>query len=268
MAGRPTYQRRHFCFRWRGRRWYDPNERKVIWSTLSLALVSLGLRLLSLGFSSGQLVPLKAASAIPRLGIVGTAHDLSAGGLHHVTATQEICVFCHTPHRSLEGIKQTIPVWNHVTTTSHFTMYASARLKGAVDAQPLGPSLACLSCHDGTVAMGALHEVPPDGGQGDYSQATGGVNRVTGLMEGPSATGRDLSSAHPIAVTYRDDLHPTLRPPSELVGVKLYPSNVRGAKVQCASCHDPHNFGLEGSTAPFLRVSKEGSSLCLACHMV
>lgn len=264
---RPTYTRTKFCIRWCGRRWYDPNERKVLWSTLCLALLGGALRLLILGGAASHPTPLAAQHA-PSQGIHGTAHDLSSTGLHRVTDAKEVCIFCHTPHRSVEGIRQSIPVWNHETTKVQFSMYTSESLKGAIDGQPMGPSLACLSCHDGTLAMGALHEVPNGGGENDYSHAEGGVNTKTGLMQGPNQVSRDLGSVHPISVTYRDDLDKSLRPPSQLQGVRLYPSNVRGAKVQCASCHDPHNFGIEGSTAPFLRVTKQGSALCLSCHMV
>ena len=262
----PRYKRK-FSLRWRGRRWYDPNERKVLWSSLCFILVTALVRLFIVGDFLIYPTPL-AAKIAPSRGLSGTAHDLSATGLNHVTASKEVCIFCHTPHDSPEGIKGSVPIWNHATTSQQFLVYSSPSLKGIIDAQPTGPSLACLSCHDGTLAMGALHELPIGGGQDDYSQATGGVNTTTGLMEGTGRIGRNLSSAHPISIAYRDDLDKSLRPPSELQGVRLYPSNVRGAKVQCGSCHDPHNFGIKGSTAPFLRVSKEGSTLCLSCHLM
>ncbi len=261
------YARQKFCFRWRGRRWYDPNERKVIWSALGMALFTLAARILILGLSSTHPTSLMAKSS-PAHGIIGTAHDLSSTGLYQVTHATEVCIFCHTPHDSYTGIEQVIPVWNHATTTAQFVMYTSPSVKGTLDSQPMGPSLACLSCHDGTVAMGALHEAPPGGGQSDYSQAGGGVNRTTGLMEGANRLGNDLTAVHPISLTYRDDLNKSLRHPAELIGVRLYPSNAQGGKVQCGSCHDPHNFGIDGGTAPFLRVTKQGSSLCLSCHLM
>lgn len=253
--------------RWRGRRWYDPNERKVLWSTVGMALVALATRVLLLGLSSTHTTALMATT-VPVHGIVGTAHDLSSTGRYQVTHSGEVCTFCHTPHDSATGINQAIPIWNHVTTSTQFVMYASASLKGTVDSQPMGPSLACLSCHDGTVAMGALHDAPNGGGETNYTQAQGGVNPGNGMMQGPDVIGHDLSSVHPISLTYRNDLNKSLRDPSALVGVRLYPANVQGGKVQCGSCHDPHNFGSLGDTAPFLRVSKQGSSLCLSCHLM
>lgn len=260
----PWYQ----SIRWRGRRWYDPDERKVIWSSLTMALLMGGVRMAVYGFVLGHPEPLVASTLPPPTGIMGSPHDLSSHGPGHTTQSMEVCVFCHSPHGSGEDLAQDIPVWNHVTTAAHFTMYSSPSLKGAVDPQPTGPSLACLSCHDGTVAVGAVYALPTGGGQNDYSQAQGGVDPQDGHMQGAALLGTDLSAGHPVSITYRDDLDHHLRPPAELVGVKLYPSNTRGAKVQCGSCHDPHNFGLEGSTAPFLRVTKAGSALCQRCHMI
>ena len=34
-------------------------------------------------------------------------------------------------------------------------------------------------------------------------------------------------------------------------------------KVECASCHEPHN---NGPTVKMLRISNTGSQLCLVCH--
>lgn len=265
------YTRTKFCFRWRGRRWYDPNERKVIWSTVGTAALTLGIRMIVLAVSSTQQPSLYAslyANGIPPQGVVGTAHDLSATGLYHVTQSRDVCAFCHPPHGTPKGLEQAVPEWNHVTTGAQFKMFSSSTLAGSVDAQPLGPSLACLSCHDGTVAVGALIEAPEGGGNEDYSEAQRGVNPATGLMEGASVLGTDLSSIHPISVTYRADLNKGLRPPTELVGVRLYPANVSGAEVHCGSCHDPHNYGTPGETAPFLRVTMRGSALCLRCHLM
>jgi hypothetical protein len=264
----PTYVRRKFTLRWRGRRWYDPNERKAAWSVIATAMLAFATRLVVMGLSSTQSTQLAAAATSPAHGIIGTAHDLSSRGLYKVTQSTEVCMFCHTPHDAIAGIQQAIPIWNHTNTSTQFVMYTSATLKGDVDAQPMGPSLACLSCHDGSVAMGSLHEAPEGGGNTDYSHAQGNVNPGSGLIQGASQVGRDLSSIHPISVTYRNDLDKSLRPPAELVGVRLYPSNVQGARMHCGSCHDPHNFGDLGGTAPFLRVTTQGSSLCLSCHLM
>jgi hypothetical protein len=220
-----------------------------------------------------SLTPVALLAAPPVTGIEGTAHDLSATGLNSVTMATRSCVFCHTVHNPGAGSgAKLIPAWNHTTTVATFTMYnntnhANADLKGTVDSQPTGPSLACLSCHDGTVSVGSLLVAPAGGGNDSYLSARGGVNPSTGrISSGRGLVGTDLSNDHPVSITYQDNLNPGLQPAASLSGVRLYPENVTGAKVQCSSCHDVHNYGAPGATAPFLRATMVGSFLCRTCH--
>ncbi|MDP1832594.1 MAG: cytochrome c3 family protein [Geothrix sp.] len=213
------------------------------------------------------------SAAPPATGVDGTAHDLSITGLNSVTMATRSCVFCHTVHNAGGGSgSKLIPAWNHTTTVSTFTMYNNtnhpgASLKGTVDSQPTGPSLACLSCHDGTVSVGSLLIAPSGGGNTTYISARGGVSPGTGrISSGAALIGTDLSNDHPVSITYQDNLDASLQPAASLSGVRLYPENVTGAKVQCSSCHDAHNFGSPGTTAPFLRVTMVGSFLCKSCH--
>lgn len=207
-------------------------------------------------------------AAPPPIGIVGTAHDLSSTGLNRVTMATNVCVFCHSIHGSASP-QQLIPDWNRVTTSTTFQMYnstVSSTLKGSVDNQPTGPSLACLSCHDGTIAMGALINAPAGGGQNSYTSIAGGVSNASGRLTGPNVVGSDLTGDHPVSITYQDNLNTGLKAASTLIGVKLYPNNATGSKVQCSSCHDVHNYGTLGATAPFLRVTMANSALCVSCH--
>ena len=205
----------------------------------------------------------------PATGIVGTAHDLSSTGLNKVTTASNVCVFCHSIHNSASPSQSLIPNWNRTTTTTTFQMYnasVSATLKGSVDTQPTGPSLACLSCHDGTVAMGSLLNAPVGGGQTTYTSIAGGVSNASGKMTGVNVVGPNLTGDHPISITYQDNLNTGLKVATTLTGVKLYPNNATGSKVQCGSCHDVHNYGTLGANAPFLRVTMVNSALCASCH--
>jgi len=219
------------------------------------------------------LTPTLLLALPPATGVGGTAHDLSITGLNSVTMATRSCVFCHTVHNSGGGSSsKLIPDWNHTTTVAAFTMYnntnhVGADLKGTVDSQPTGPSLACLSCHDGSVAVGSLLVAPLGGGNDTYISARGGVSPGTGrISSGSALVGTDLSNDHPISITYQDNLDTGLQPAASLVAVRLYPENATGAKVQCSSCHDVHNYGTPGTTAPFLRATMEGSFLCRSCH--
>lgn len=80
----------------------------------------------------------------------------------------EICVYCHTPH----GANRTIaaPLWNR---TNQATAYQTYQLIGADNSgstanDPGANSLTCLSCHDGTVAIDSIINIP---GSGRYSAA-------------------------------------------------------------------------------------------------
>ncbi|NOY82039.1 MAG: cytochrome c3 family protein [Kiritimatiellaeota bacterium] len=176
-----------------------------------------------------------------RAGIAGTDHDLSglSGG-----GTDQICIYCHTPHNAKTD--QLVPLWNHTSTTTTFTLYSSDTLD-STPGQPTGASKACLSCHDGTVAIDS------------YANHTGSTN-----MSGDALLGTDLANDHPIAITYDSALASA---DGELV-TPTSASTVDGtlplfsASLECASCHDVH----DNTNDPFLRKSNSGSALCLTCH--
>ena len=95
---------------------------------------------------------------------VSSAHAMVTMSKHNLSSTQpvgtniftsattEVCVFCHTPH----GGTADAPLWNRaMATPGTYTPYTSSTLDTTVG-QPDGISLACLSCHDGTIALDAL----------------------------------------------------------------------------------------------------------------
>ena len=88
--------------------------------------------------------------------IVGTKHDLSA----MTNSNGEVCIACHTPHNA--QAQQLVPLWNHTATNTTFTLYSSVTAK-SVPGQPTGYSKACLSCHDGTVALDSFGGKAPAG---------------------------------------------------------------------------------------------------------
>jgi predicted CXXCH cytochrome family protein len=186
--------------------------------------------------------------------IVNTVHNLSASGPGQIKATSEseICVFCHTPHTA----KARSPLWNRQDPGLTYTLYSSSTSStlDAMPGQPDGSSLLCLSCHDGTIAMGNVLSRPRE-----ISFTRG----VTTLPQGKSNMGRDLSNDHPISFVYSSALSamdPQLKDPSSLVG----PVKLEQGKLQCTSCHDPHK-NIHGD---FLVASTKNSNLCVQCHDV
>jgi len=188
--------------------------------------------------------------------IVGSPHNLSVTGPGLIKSVNEtrICIFCHSSHNaSSEG-----PLWNHETTrSSGFKTYQRSTLQ-ALPSQPNGATKLCLSCHDGTIAVGSVHSVP--GGIKMQGVAAGGeipASRKAHL-------GSDLSGTHPVSIKFeqaqamnKSNLRwPPLDPERE-VGVDA------DGYVQCTSCHNPH--GSRSETLPFWNKDSFGK-VCMVCH--
>jgi len=180
--------------------------------------------------------------------ILDTKHNLSSSGPGDVRALNEdrVCIFCHTPHN---GTPMT-PLWNRqITEGINYNTYDSTTFNVELS-QPSGPSRLCLSCHDGTVALGAA-----------INSVRDAINMTMELTGRESMLGVDLSDDHPFSFAYSDaqphnsELMST--PPSDL---RLY----SGDSIHCSTCHNPHDdtFGM------FLAVSNTNSQLCLKCHNV
>jgi predicted CXXCH cytochrome family protein len=191
-------------------------------------------------------------SQVSRADVTTTKHNLSVTGPGSIRSTTEtqICIFCHAPHNSAPSA----PLWNRRDPGSNYLPYTSSTAL-AYTGQPNGSSLACLSCHDGTIALGDLLSqsttVPMSGG-------------VTNLPVGSSNLGTDLSDDHPISFNYSPTLPAQhggeLVDPSTLVGkVKLDASG----QMQCTTCHDPH----DNTYGQFLVMANTASALCVTCHL-
>lgn len=210
-----------------------------------------------------------------------SAHDLSstnatAGVLHANEASSQLCAFCHTPHTANAGTYG--PLWNRHYTPGAFTNYSSSTFQGGAIA--LGAqSYACLSCHDGTVALDNLANIPGSGGvAGDpnlagYTWANAGAKLTAGKLDADSDAflGTDLSNDHPVGFSYdtSDAADPGVQAKASLPAwVKLYGA---GSNVECATCHDVHDYsggGLgAGTFTMFLREDTAGSNICLDCHL-
>ncbi|MEK6745110.1 MAG: cytochrome c3 family protein [Nitrospirota bacterium] len=192
-------------------------------------------------------------------GVQDSKHDLGVGsgsGGYVAVGTTEICVFCHTPHGAQNNT--TAPLWNRSTTASVFTLYASATMTGTVTPGLTGASLACMSCHDGTLTIaGSVINDP------NLAPITAGVNAggvVADLITGFANLTNNLSNDHPVNVQYSTSVAGGgfLAAPTAASGAVLI-----GTQVECASCHQVH----DNTIAPFLRGTMARSALCLGCHV-
>jgi predicted CXXCH cytochrome family protein len=191
------------------------------------------------------------AAGLPALAdesVVNSKHDLSAFGPGPVRAQteSEVCIFCHAPHNTSPAA----PLWNRYTPESYYRIYRSSTTDARVD-QPGLASKLCLSCHDGSIALGLTitrdTEIP--------------MNHPF-MPTGPSLLTNDLSDDHPVGFRFDRQLtnrDPQLRLPDMVDHrVKLGP---RG-ELECTACHDPHN----NEYGDFLRIPNAQGALCITCH--
>jgi hypothetical protein len=239
--------------------------------------------LLAAGVAATAALLLSSASL--RASVLNSPHDFSAESWNvSPSDPNSVCGPCHQPHHADSTV---IPLWGHQTSTGPWIMYNTntvpvSQMKAVPSPTPTGPSLACLSCHDGTVA----------------------VNSYAGAIQGGTATyitnsariGQDLTHTHPISFTYdatlvgtgpnqdqwlyNPDTTQVLQPNA---GQPFVPGNnmtisgfllTANHRVECSSCHDVHN--QEGT--PYNIVSNpklvkilgtaggKGSLLCRSCH--
>lgn len=78
----------------------------------------------------------------------------------------EVCVYCHTPHgANAQGHINRAPLWNRSAPSNTYTIYSE--LKTSTLSRPMSQpgvnSLTCLSCHDGTVAIDSVINMPTSG---------------------------------------------------------------------------------------------------------
>ncbi|MEN8169379.1 MAG: cytochrome c3 family protein [Pseudomonadota bacterium] len=245
---------------------------------------------LLIGLAAGLLILSGSASAA----VVGSKHDMTTAtgaAVQTTAATDQVCVFCHTPHGS-DATVTAAPLWNKsLPLATAFTEYTSSTMDGAADLTS-SVSLACLSCHDGTQAMDTVLNAPTTYGPDNYNYNAAGaeisLTEIAAMAGTPvPVLGTDLQNDHPVSMPYGGGgaafgaivaAGATIDTAFEAVsvsaggqsfaddGINTLPLYDKGgvAFVECASCHDPHGGIVD---TPFLRVSNAGSAVCVTCHV-
>jgi predicted CXXCH cytochrome family protein len=193
--------------------------------------------------------------------IANTKHDLSSTSTAAIKSTTQgdTCVFCHVSHNSQPAVSR--PLWSHNMTIQNLT-WSAATVRGtalptSMTSTQLAGSRACMSCHDGTIALGDLLNKPLDatvtGPNATAGKLTAGVNYLN-----PGA----MQSNHPLGVP---------QPPA-VTGFTSFKTPLAGSavnydangNVQCDSCHNPH----DNTYGTFLKINPAGGAICLTCHNV
>ena len=197
-------------------------------------------------------------------GVANTLHNLSLPWVSGTWADamnlernnyDRVCVYCHTPHGANSQLIEA-PLWNRTHLGNTYTVYtdedSGTELGSGQEAtQPGVSSLTCLSCHDGTVAVDSIVNMP---GSGLYDPAQETAQSETfldswnteedpvhmtittctstchsGAMEGLGAPdfrvvvlGIDLTNDHPIGVHIPDATEHGFNKPTAVDGNKWF----------------------------------------------
>jgi len=208
--------------------------------------------LIALAAVAGSVARLSAARS--KSFIVNTKHDFRASSTAtiHATSKQDVCIFCHTPHNAASGPM----IWNQKLSQREFPTYNSSTLQSTIT--PIGPadsSKLCLSCHDGTIALG---DTQNDGLiqfiQGaSYTLPPSSPSNLVG-------TGEGFADDHPFGFVPKRTAEIHTPPPGDAVHLDT------NGKVQCTSCHDPHQESIDPIAEKFLVKSNDASAICESCH--
>jgi len=213
-----------------------------------------------LSFLTGTLILFLVLPAGAKEGVVNTRHNLSSTGpgeiraLPGVDPLNRICIFCHTPHNAAPRT----PLWNRSINPVNYLPYTSTTM-GATPSQPSGPSRLCLSCHDGTLALGTV--LSPAGGIATTGQIAPGRTSYLGVV---------LSGDHPFSFPYYESIANPLAGLSPVAppDLQFYSNGV----MHCTTCHDAHEDAFKSAdkdgrlTGKFLAAENRYSALCVKCH--
>lgn len=244
----------------------------------------------SLGLNNG------ANSNMHNLSYNATGTNYKATDPGNDPRATQICIFCHTPHNSSpQG-----SLWNRNDTTRTFGFYSSSTLSiyrdataknlskygtGQPGAEPNGSSRLCLSCHDGVTALGAVLNGSPI----EVNNSIGTV-----IASPPSTNSQMVYNAqkhHPISFVYDSSVASRLTS-VDGSGVYKLPNDAnicasglvqvpevkldKANRMQCASCHDPHQTQDNTTPLPFWVLGTTNAtcgptysthdSVCRACH--
>lgn len=240
--------------------------------------------------------------SVSKATIIGGSHDFTANGLARFawggaittnadgTANASAyynnpCQVCHIPHKAPSFATMNAPLWNHAKSlnASYVTYDAggSTTFNQAL-ASTLGSSVACLSCHDGSVAINQSYGSATTG---KYGTATNAASYASGFAvetaltiagdfpkinsggiasSGQPAGRNDLTHMHPIGVKYDATIDNTLQP---VTAGSTLSRMIKNGKVECASCHDIHGaIGNSDTVSHSLIVDLEAGALCTTCH--
>ena len=185
-------------------------------------------------------------------------HDFSVSGSATVKAetNDTLCTFCHTPHNATPAA----PLWNHMIVEGFtYNVYQSTTMNSTMSQPQTGDSSRlCLACHDGTVALGDT----VNNGLIQFRNLPLDQKLPTSSTSNLAGTTLNLADDHPFGFAPDLTANPQLRLPPSGDRVQL---DTQG-RVQCTSCHNPHEEFVDPTEGRFLVKNNSAAAICTTCH--
>lgn len=222
---------------------------------------------------------------VPGNGLSDSPHDFtnatvlgaySAAGGSGVAPGQ--CQTCHIAHAA----QSNRAIWNHTLSTQAYSWEDVSTSNGTtLPTSFSGNSRFCLSCHDGTVAVGDLQDSPAGPPAGLTNPADWGTDLMGAAVGGNDkrvAVSGNMSKNHPVGVPYAGQTYggvlsgvSAAQTTAEWVSVATVGTNdvVKlfldgGSGIECGSCHEVHNRGAAAPATSLLRDT--AAAICAECH--
>ncbi len=147
-------------------------------------------------------------------------------------------------------------LWNQTQTKATYQVYNSTTYHQKGQQPVLGSdSNLCLSCHDGTVAVG--------------NTIVSGQITMAGSMNAQDVLGTNLQSSHPFSLQL--PIKDTIDLIASLVakgktGDPLQKVKLINGNIECTSCHNAHVQAIDTLSQTFLVRDSSKGQMCLACH--
>ena len=224
--------------------------------------------------------------------IINGPHDLRATGAGGTGTgvlgpSYALCNYCHVAHKfaadaQYGGLGQNgagVLLWNHtLSSDTTYTVYSSWTLQstphslqttGNINADLNNPSILCMSCHDGTVAINSTYTGVIGPGFGStpvyFAQSATGLSYVINPA--------DANKTHPVDMIYDATVaaNAGMKVPAGGLGVDVNTTSAviplfKGGYMECSTCHEPHtNTHLLFRNFSAVYTATNGS-WCLYCH--